>query len=349
MPIGIVPPVEHDSLRAYNTVIRPRGANDAPREPSAEEAAQITAIVDSMRKIRPAAAGLHRERRRRRRFRVHGAARDRRSRWRGASAAEALPALRVAYRRGVGAAGQPLVYRPPTVPRDSIVAQINIDMIARGGPDDEAGRPGIPAGHRLPAALHRARRPGGAGEPGREVQPQFDYTYDADGHPDHFYCRSDHYMYARYGIPIAFFSTGGHRDYHQVTDEVQYLDFDQVHPVTRFVADLAGQLADWTTGRWWTSRSRIRSARASSEAEAGACSPKRLPEKHLRCPSAVAPLGGFGLYLSGSATADSFLFLWQRHDRTQLARADPPPAHRRRDAAVVHQLLDERHRVARPA
>ena len=32
-------------------------------------------------------------------------------------------------------------------------------------------------------------------------------------------------MYARYGIPIAFFSTGGHRDYHQVTDEVQYLDF----------------------------------------------------------------------------------------------------------------------------
>ena len=72
----------------------------------------------------------------------------------------------------------------------------------------------------------------------------FDYTYDADGHPDNFYCRSDHYMYARYGIPIAFFSTGGHRDYHQVTDEVQYLDFTKYTTVTRFVADLAGRLAD---------------------------------------------------------------------------------------------------------
>ena len=72
----------------------------------------------------------------------------------------------------------------------------------------------------------------------------FDYAYDADGHPDNFYCRSDHYMYARYGIPIVFFSTGGHRDYHQVTDEVQYLDFTKYTTVTRFVADLAGRLAD---------------------------------------------------------------------------------------------------------
>ena len=42
--IGIVPPVDHDSLRAYNTVIRPRGANDTPREPSAAEVARIQAI-----------------------------------------------------------------------------------------------------------------------------------------------------------------------------------------------------------------------------------------------------------------------------------------------------------------
>ncbi len=62
----------------------------------------------------------------------------------------------------------------------------------------------------------------------------FDYSYDADGHPDNFYCRSDHYMYARYGIPIAFFSTGGHRDYHQVTDEIEFLDFDKYARVTRF-------------------------------------------------------------------------------------------------------------------
>ena len=56
----------------------------------------------------------------------------------------------------------------------------------------------------------------------------FDYQFDANGHPQQYYCRSDHYEYARYGIPITFFSTGGHRDYHQVTDEPQYIDYDQM-------------------------------------------------------------------------------------------------------------------------
>ena len=72
----------------------------------------------------------------------------------------------------------------------------------------------------------------------------FDYSYDANGHPDNFYCRSDHYSYARYGIPIAFLSTGGHRDYHQVTDESQYLDYDQFARVTRFLADMAERVAN---------------------------------------------------------------------------------------------------------
>jgi len=73
---------------------------------------------------------------------------------------------------------------------------------------------------------------------------QIDYALDADGHPQNIYCRSDHYMYARYGIPIAFFTTGGHRDYHQVTDEPEYLDFDQYRRVTQFIYDVAWRVAD---------------------------------------------------------------------------------------------------------
>ena len=42
----------------------------------------------------------------------------------------------------------------------------------------------------------------------------FNYDWDANGHPENAYCRSDHYMYARFGIPITFFTTGGHADYH---------------------------------------------------------------------------------------------------------------------------------------
>ncbi len=41
--------------------------------------------------------------------------------------------------------------------------------------------------------------------------------------------------YARFGIPIAFFTTGAHRDYHQLTDEVQYIDFAKMARVTGLV------------------------------------------------------------------------------------------------------------------
>ena len=80
----------------------------------------------------------------------------------------------------------------------------------------------------------------------RRRQPAFviDYHYDANGHPDNVYCRSDHYMYARYGIPIAFFSTGIHRDYHQVTDEPQYIDYEHMARVAGLVRDVALEVAD---------------------------------------------------------------------------------------------------------
>ena len=46
-------------------------------------------------------------------------------------------------------------------------------------------------------------------------------------------------MYARYGIPIVFMSTGGHADYHQVTDEVDLIDFEKLSKVARFTFELA--------------------------------------------------------------------------------------------------------------
>jgi len=243
--IGIVSPVEHDSLRAYNGVVRPRGANDTPREPTAAEAARIRSIIDSLRKIRPARIDSI----------VNGADDDGSGSMglleiaEATSRAEHRPArsLLFVWHTGEesGLQGSRWFTDHPTVPRDSIVAQVNIDMIARGGPQDEKlGGPGYIQ------AIGTRRLSSELGDLAEQVDEDgkyglvFDYTYDADGHPDNFYCRSDHYMYARYGIPIAFFSTGGHRDYHQVTDEVQYLDFTKYTTVTRFVADLAGRLAE---------------------------------------------------------------------------------------------------------
>jgi hypothetical protein len=72
----------------------------------------------------------------------------------------------------------------------------------------------------------------------------FDYSQDANGHPQNIYCRSDHYEYARYGIPIVFFTTGGHSDYHQVTDEPQYIDYGRMAQVATLVRDAAVAVAN---------------------------------------------------------------------------------------------------------
>ena len=89
---------------------------------------------------------------------------------------------------------------------------------------------------------------------------------DANGHPQNIYCRSDHYEYARYGIPIIFFTTGGHADYHQVTDEPQYIDYDHMARVASLVHDVARARSPTSTiGSWWTSRSRTRRGRACND------------------------------------------------------------------------------------
>jgi hypothetical protein len=51
-------------------------------------------------------------------------------------------------------------------------------------------------------------------------------------------------MYARFGIPIAFLTTASHPDYHQLTDEVQYIDYEKMARVTRFIADVAASVAN---------------------------------------------------------------------------------------------------------
>jgi Zn-dependent M28 family amino/carboxypeptidase len=225
--------------------MRPRGANDAPGEPDAEQAARIRALVDSMRKLRPARLDSI----------VNGADDDGSGSMGLLEIAEAESKRSTRPKRSLlfvwhtgeesGLQGSRWFTDNPTVPRDSIVAQINIDMIARGGPQDEATRD--PAYIQVIGSRRLSTELGDLAEAvNREGKFgfTFDYSYDADGHPDNFYCRSDHYMYARYGIPIAFFSTGGHRDYHQVTDEIEYLDFDKYARVTRFVGAVAERVAN---------------------------------------------------------------------------------------------------------
>jgi hypothetical protein len=133
----------------------------------------------------------------------------------------------------------------PTVPRDSLVAELDMDMIGRGSAADVAN--GGPAYLELVGTRRLSTELGDVAEQvdAREPIPfNFNYAFDAPGDREQYYCRADHYSYARYGIPSINFSRGDHPDYHEVTDEPQYIDYDALARVTTYVRDLAVALAN---------------------------------------------------------------------------------------------------------
>jgi uncharacterized membrane protein YphA (DoxX/SURF4 family) len=132
-----------------------------------------------------------------------------------------------------------------------LVAALNMDMIGRGGADDiPGGSPdflGVVGANFISNDIGDAVRSVNA----RQGKPLvLDYRFDADVTGslgpayNNIYRRSDHYMYAQAGIPIAFFFTGLHADYHQVTDEPQYIDYTHYNRITNYVRDLAVELAN---------------------------------------------------------------------------------------------------------
>jgi hypothetical protein len=245
--VGFLPgqSVDHDSLRATNLVLRPEGAEGTPRRASESDRQRIRVMLDSLRRLRPA-----------RRDSIFNGADDDASGSMGMlEIAEALASGPTKPRRSVlfvwhtaeelGLFGAQYFTDNPTVPRDSIVAQINVDMIGRGGSRDLPG--GGPGYLQLIGSRRLSTELGDLVEAVNRRRARsfsFDYQYDASGHPQQFYCRSDHYMYARYGIPVVFMSTGGHVDYHMPTDEPQYLDYDKLRDVTQFIHDVAVEIAN---------------------------------------------------------------------------------------------------------
>ena len=72
---------------------------------------------------------------------------------------------------------------------------------------------------------------------------QLDYTFDATGHEERVFCRSDQWNFARLGVPVVFFSTGVHAEYHTVEDEAERSDFEKLARVTTFVGGVVDALA----------------------------------------------------------------------------------------------------------
>jgi hypothetical protein len=71
-----------------------------------------------------------------------------------------------------------------------------------------------------------------------------DFEMNDPADPERIYFRSDHFSYAAKGIPIIFFFTGLHPDYHQVSDSVEKIRFQKMSRIVRLVYDMGRRLAD---------------------------------------------------------------------------------------------------------
>lgn len=241
--VGIcMSPVDHDSMRAFLRVLRPMGADTRSFDETPAADARIRTMIDSMRRIRPPRADSI----------CNGADDDGTGTAAILELAESFATMPMAHRprRSLlfvshtaeerGLIGSKWFTDHATIPVDSIVAEIDEDMIGRGTSWD------LPAGGPTYLEVVGARRL--SNEFGDQLEKAnaglnlpfvFDYEFDAPGHPLQYYCRADHYSYARYGIPSVAFSRGEHLDYHQVTDEPQYIDYEDMLRVVTMVHDAA--------------------------------------------------------------------------------------------------------------
>ena len=122
----------------------------------------------------------------------------------------------------------------PVVPNEKIVAQLNIDMIGRNRNDkpEESNTVYIVGADRISTELHNVNEDANASLP----KPMtLDYEMNDPADPESIYTRSDHYSYALKGIPIIFYTTGLHKDYHRVTDSVEKIVFPKLALVAQLV------------------------------------------------------------------------------------------------------------------
>jgi hypothetical protein len=254
--IGIARPMDHDSIRFWNRTVRPEGADDGGKQATPAQQAMVDSILTGYRAKHAGATRIDSI--------SNGADDDGSGTVSALEVAERIVTLPRKPKRSMlfvwhvgeekGLLGSRFYTDHPTVPRDSIVAQLNMDMVGRGDANDEVGRTkeGTPI-HGSPNYLQLVGSRRLSTELGNLIETvntegkhgmTLDYAIDADGHPSNIYCRSDHYEYARYGIPITFFTTGLHSDYHQVTDEPEYINYEHMARVANFVQDIAIHVAN---------------------------------------------------------------------------------------------------------
>jgi hypothetical protein len=245
--VGLRPEgVDHDSLRAFNMVTRRQGANDPICRPTAAQQHEIDSLIAHARSIRPP----------RRDSIMNGADDDGsgtvillEAAQRFASERPARSIIFVSHTgEEAGLLGSKWFTDHPTIPLDSVASAINMDMEAKGHVWQV--KFGGPNSIQLLGARRLSREYGDVIDSVNAVRPTamaIDKSWDVPANPWNRFCRSDQVNYVLHHIPVVYASTGYALDYHQLTDEPQYADYDHMARVGNFVHDIALAVADRPT------------------------------------------------------------------------------------------------------
>jgi len=131
----------------------------------------------------------------------------------------------------------------PVVPMDKLGAQLNIDMVGRNRCDDpkEENTVYVVGSDRISTELHNLNEDANGS---LKTPMKLDYEMNDPADPESLYTRSDHYSYAAKGVPVIFYTTGLHKDYHYLTDEVSKIDFPKLAHITQLVYSTGTRVAN---------------------------------------------------------------------------------------------------------
>lgn len=133
----------------------------------------------------------------------------------------------------------------PLYPLTQTTTNLNVDMIGRTDPKREDKDPNyiyLIGADRLSQDLHDISEATNT----KYTQFKLDYTFNEEKDPNRFYYRSDHYNFAKNNIPVIFYFSGTHEDYHKPGDTPDKIMYDLLAKRTQLIFYTAWELANRT-------------------------------------------------------------------------------------------------------
>tara|TARA_Y100001935_G_scaffold245555_1_gene239295 strand:- start:1244 stop:2329 length:1086 start_codon:yes stop_codon:yes gene_type:complete len=131
----------------------------------------------------------------------------------------------------------------PLYPLEDTITNLNVDMIGRTDPTRDSDNDDyiyLIGTDRLSSMLHETSERVNK----KTVNLELDYRFNAWDDPNRFYFRSDHYNFAKNNIPVIFYFSGTHEDYHMPTDTADKIRYDLLTKRTKLIFHTAWEIAN---------------------------------------------------------------------------------------------------------